>query len=308
MKPSRAGLHQGHLLGLVMRGVAAAAMLTLAGATQAQVLYFGANARVCQSHLGHCKYRSIAEPGEASARKSGEWGLPVGNASGEQSGHASAAGTYGETTFDITLSSSGSAVAPGNFAADGLADAHYYYADTVPVTSDTLAPGTPVTLRVENLIDVALKMSGDTEGLDALALADRYVWFRLTLWAPDGSRPVDLTWCSRASGDGLPDPDCKLRLKARDHEQYVKEIESRVGDQIIVDVDAATQAYAYAGCATRGDDERCGAISRAGVRGPQKLASHRITITPMTEGVQVIGVSGHDWSQAAAQQSPTGRP
>jgi hypothetical protein len=308
MKPLRAAPHQGDLLGLVMRGVAAATLLMLAAATQAQVLYFGANARVCLSHLGGCKYRFVAEPGEASARKSGDWSQPVGNASGEQSGHASAAGTYGATSFAITLSSSGSAEAPGNFAADGQADAYYYYADTVVVSSDVLPAGTPVTLRVENLIDVALKMSGDTEGSNALALADRYAWFRLTLWASDGSRPVDMTWCSRASGDGLPDRDCKSRLKSKDHEQFVKDIESRVGDQIIVDVDAATQAYAYANCATRDDEERCGAIARTSVRGPQKLATHRISITPMTEGVQVIGVSGHDWSRAGAQQSPTGRP
>jgi len=280
---------------------AAAALLLLASAADAQVLYFGANVRVCLSHLGHCKYRWISEPGQVLSRKSGDWSLPVSNASGEQSGRAGAGGTYGDTTFDLTLSSSGAAQAPGNFAAWGLAEAHLYYADTVRISSDVLPPGTPVTLRVENLIDIALRMSGETQGAYALTEADRYVWYRLTLWGPDGSRPVDTSWCTRASGDGLPDPDCKLRLKPKDHELYVKDIEMRVGDQFAVDVDSATQASVYANCGTTGGEERCSAIADSSVQGPRKLARHQITITPLSDGVQVIGFSGHDWSKAAGQ-------
>ncbi|MGM9490124.1 hypothetical protein ACS5PM_22450 [Ideonella sp. YS5] len=282
---------------------AAATVLLLAPGADAQVLYFGANVRVCLSHLGHCKYRSIGEPGQVSSRKSGDWSLPVSHAAGEQSGRAGAGGSYGATTFDLTLSSSGSADTPGNFAAWGLADAHTYYADTVRIGSDVLPPGTPVTLRVENLIDIALKMSGDAQGSDTSTDADRYVWYRFTLWGPQGDRPVDMTWCTRASGDGLPDPDCKLRMKHQDHELYVKDVEMRVGDQFAVDVESATQASVYASCSTRGEDERCSAIAGTSVRGPQKLASHRITITPMTDGVQVIGISGHDWSQGAGQDA-----
>ena len=282
--------------------VLASAMLAWTSVS-AQVVYFESSVFACASQLGYCKSRSLSSEGSLSLSKNGEWTRPSDHASGSSAINSKADARYGFAQITTSVSTSGAVSGFGRVGDETTAGAQVIYADTILVDSATLPPGSPVSIRLDQLIQQTLKSASAASGLFSFAVGDRRLNGSLDVWIIHGAQLVHETWCSKNGDYYGTNPSCtRPLLKNRGSATYSRQLEVKVGDRLLVEASLEAESFGQMSCSTGSATDSCSVSASGSTDGPGRSSSMTTSFTPLTPGVALIGDSGHVWGSSALAQ------